>query len=314
MTTLVAGLEIQSNAAISSAAVHEPVSSALAMPNRSSRRRQQRSREDAVARGVPSRDRLGDVRELAADPLRAVERDHREIGRLRTPRGDGGDGGHERRDTTGPAALPIEEIRGGAAPRAAPCRERRMPPRAQVDGRALPPRRFRQRRPMCALAAHRGVLTLRTRPAYLTGGVALLTFTRKRQIVHVALVALTVWPLAHIYLVERYDLSSWKLFGWGMYASPRFGYAGMEIYGRRRGTGEFERLTAPTPAIYERATAFLNQYKWLRRLTSSDALVRSVLDAHPEWDQLKIVVSRPHLVPESGMVVMRTEERLQPAD
>jgi hypothetical protein len=98
-----------------------------------------------------------------------------------------------------------------------------------------------------------------------------------------------------------------------MYATPRFGWVGMEVYGRRRGSGELERLTAPTPAIQEHATAFLDQYKWLRRLASSDAMTRSILETHPEWDQVKIVVSRPHLVAATGMIEMVHDERLEPA-
>lgn len=129
---------------------------------------------------------------------------------------------------------------------------------------------------------------------------------------HAGLVALTVWPLLHIYLVKRYDLSPWKLFGWGMYATPRFADAGMEVYGRRRDGGGFEHLSAPAPSLRGPGIEFLNRYKWLRGLASSDAFARDVLALHPEWDQVKIVVSRPELVASTGMVVMKSDERLYP--
>ncbi len=33
-------------------------------------------------------------------------------------------------------------------------------------------------------------------------------------------VATLVWPLVHMYVIRAYDISPWRLFGWGMYSTP----------------------------------------------------------------------------------------------
>jgi len=59
----------------------------------------------------------------------------------------------------------------------------------------------------------------------------------KSRIVHLGLALVAVWPLVHMTLVRRFDVSPWKLAGWGMYATPRFDLLGMEIYGHVAATG-----------------------------------------------------------------------------
>ncbi len=44
---------------------------------------------------------------------------------------------------------------------------------------------------------------------------------RKKRLFGIALVVLAVWPAVQIGLVVRYDVSSWKLGAWGMYATPQ---------------------------------------------------------------------------------------------
>lgn len=39
----------------------------------------------------------------------------------------------------------------------------------------------------------------------------------KKLVALLALALLTAWPIAHHILVERYELSPWKFFGWSMY-------------------------------------------------------------------------------------------------
>ena len=65
----------------------------------------------------------------------------------------------------------------------------------------------------------------------------------KIRAVHAALVLFTLWPLVQIGLCFRYEASPWTLFGFGMYATPRFGLLGMEVFGRRA-DGSEEQLLA----------------------------------------------------------------------
>jgi hypothetical protein len=132
---------------------------------------------------------------------------------------------------------------------------------------------------------------------------------RKASIVHGALALLALWPLAHIALQARFDLSPWKLAGWGMYAAPRFGLIGMEVYGRAE-DGEWEQLVAPSPELQGVATDFLERHRWLRKLASAGELLAAVRRGRPAWDTVKIVVSYPEIERSSGMVVLVRDERL----
>ncbi len=126
----------------------------------------------------------------------------------------------------------------------------------------------------------------------------------KAAAVYLGLLALTVWPAVQMALVARYDVSPWKLAGWGMYAEPRFAMLGMEVYGRGDATDTFAQLTAPPPALADEATRFLEQHRWLRRLARPDALAAAVFAHRPQWRELQIVVFRPVMNRATGMIEM----------
>jgi len=130
----------------------------------------------------------------------------------------------------------------------------------------------------------------------------------KKRIVYLALLMLTVWPLAHIGLAMQYGLSPWKLAGWGMYATPRLGTLGMEVFYREAGTEAMQQLTAPGEDERAAANAFLERHRWLGRLARPDRLAATVLQARPNAENLKVVVFRPVVERDSGMIVMTTIE------
>jgi hypothetical protein len=130
-----------------------------------------------------------------------------------------------------------------------------------------------------------------------------LTARSKTTVVAAALAALTVWPVVHLWLVARYDVSPWKLAGWGMYSAPRSRSLGMEIFGRARG-GALEHLTQPTPDTRTLASQYLERHRWLRKLVRPAALAAAIGVERPHWDEVKVVVFEPDLDRESGMVVM----------
>lgn len=139
-----------------------------------------------------------------------------------------------------------------------------------------------------------------------------MSIARKTTVVHGMLLLLTLWPFVHIGLVWRYDLSPWKLAGWGMYTTPRFGLIGMDVSGHAPARERWEPLAAPSPALQQTATAFLEQHRWLRRLARATALVDAVAREHPDWDAVRIAVSYPAIDLATGMVVMRRDEREYP--
>jgi hypothetical protein len=119
-----------------------------------------------------------------------------------------------------------------------------------------------------------------------------------------------VWPLAQMALVAHYDVSPWKLGGWGMYSTPRFHLVGMEVYGR---AGDVEvEMTAPGPAVRAAAGEYLERYRWLRALASRDALVDAIFAEEPTWTSLRLVVSRPDMDARTGMIVMTHAEYAHP--
>ncbi len=134
----------------------------------------------------------------------------------------------------------------------------------------------------------------------------------KHRIVTALLAALTVWPLVQLALVARYDVSPWKLAGWGMYSTPRFDRVGMEVYGRPSGGGPEQQLTSPSALVRDEATQFLESYRWLRDLAPRERFVDAILADNPSWDQVRVTVFRPDLDARTGMVVMIRAEYAHP--
>ena len=131
-----------------------------------------------------------------------------------------------------------------------------------------------------------------------------MTARRKTTVVGAALVVLTLWPLVHLALVAGYDLSPWKLAGWGMYSAPRSRSLGMEVFGKPRSGGTLEHLAAPTAPMRDEASRYLERHRWLRKLVRPNGLAEAVAAAHPEWAEVKIAVFEPDLERTTGMVVM----------
>lgn len=127
----------------------------------------------------------------------------------------------------------------------------------------------------------------------------------KTAVVTTALAALTLWPLVHLWLVARYDVSPWKLAGWGMYSAPRARSLGMEVFGRAPGGGPLEHLSQPSPDVRALAGVYLERHRWLRKLVRPTTLAEAVAAARPDWDEVKIVVFEPDLDRASAMIVMR---------
>jgi hypothetical protein len=135
-----------------------------------------------------------------------------------------------------------------------------------------------------------------------------LTYRVKLACVRLLFLALLLWPPIHAGLVMRYDLSSWKLSGWGMYAQPRPKDVGMEVFFRSAAASEYTQLTSSSPALQAEASAFLARHQWLGRLVRPDAFAAAIRREHPEWDALRIVTFRSHMEPATGMIVLKRTE------
>lgn len=137
-----------------------------------------------------------------------------------------------------------------------------------------------------------------------------LDLKTKTRVVHAALLLLALWPLVHLTLVWRHDLSPWKLAGFGMYTTPRFALVGMELYGASDGA-TWQQMVAPSADVRAAGNAFLERHRWLRGLATTSALEDAVRAQHPEWTALRVVVSYPVLDRTSGRVRLTTDERVR---
>ena len=132
-----------------------------------------------------------------------------------------------------------------------------------------------------------------------------MSLAGKRRTVHVGLVLFTLWPLVHIYLVMHFNLSAWKLAGWGMYATPRPSFSGIEVLGRRPGSQQFEKIRSVPPQWRAEASQFLDRQQWLGELTRPNELARACKTHMPEFSELRIIVYTPTLDRQTAIVVMR---------
>lgn len=118
----------------------------------------------------------------------------------------------------------------------------------------------------------------------------------KRRILVVMLVLFTAWPVAHGFLVERYLINPWRLFGWAMYCVPTY-EPQVRFFGFSKGkTGE---IVFPS----DRPRAELERIRYIRArgqigaLASPEVLAAELFEIYPELDGLAIDVSHPVYLP-----------------
>ncbi len=118
--------------------------------------------------------------------------------------------------------------------------------------------------------------------------------------------ALTLWPPIHVGLVFAYGISSWKLGGWGMYATPRPTNIGLEVLVGPRPDGPLRPMPNPSHEVRARARDLVDRFLWLGRLASADALIDAVRADQPQWPYVRVRVLRSGIDSSDGFV--RTRE------
>lgn len=123
-----------------------------------------------------------------------------------------------------------------------------------------------------------------------------------------------VWPLAHAWLVTRFHVDPWELFGWSMYAAPA---ARVQI----RVDVERDGETTPLRAMGEarrRVRDYARRRNALGALAPTLPLARSILEQDPTIDALTITTREIVLDPETAHLVARDEvhrhERRSPGE
>ncbi len=132
-----------------------------------------------------------------------------------------------------------------------------------------------------------------------------MSLALKRRVLYAGLLVFTLWPLVHMYLVTHFEMSAWKLAGWGMYATPRPSSSGLAVMGRRAGSQDFEELRSVPPTWQAQGSQFLDRQRWLGRLIRPNALAHAFAAQNPQFIDLRIIVYTPSLDRQSGMIVVK---------
>ena len=132
-----------------------------------------------------------------------------------------------------------------------------------------------------------------------------MNLARKKQVLTVALIGFSLWPLVQLELVRRFGISPWKLAGWGMYATPRIS-PGIAIL-VQEGTEEAAPMRVVPPEVRVACENFAPRRLWLRNLARPDAIGELVLATNPAYRRATIRIFELKLDTETGVV--RTEEK-----
>lgn len=135
----------------------------------------------------------------------------------------------------------------------------------------------------------------------------------KRRLVHAFLVVFTLWPLAQHGLVRRYDVSPWKLAGWGAYAAPRIDPT-VQLYvvengrGRKLSDAELPGDLAADARAYAQRRADLGRWN-----DAPDTIGAGLLARFPQEGVL-VVVQMRHIDPVTRRTVVENEQHLYRPD
>lgn len=127
-----------------------------------------------------------------------------------------------------------------------------------------------------------------------------MTTPRKKVVLYGLLVLFSLWPAVQIGLAQRFGLSSWKLAGWGMYATPRLG-AGFQVLGRHPDEETLRPIAVPAPAM-PFAKRFHERRRWLGRLVTPGDLADALLDGDPTLTEVAVLIEQPHLSTTTGYI------------
>ena len=130
-----------------------------------------------------------------------------------------------------------------------------------------------------------------------------MSFAVKRRVVRGLLLFLAVWPLVHRGLVEVYDISPWRLFGWAMYCRPILSVNVGLVPEDQAGPME-----TVLPAALERETRrFTERRLALGRLADPAPLASAALAQLPRARSVIVVIQHNRLDPWSDTILGRRE-------
>lgn len=123
----------------------------------------------------------------------------------------------------------------------------------------------------------------------------------KKRLVRAVLVIFALWPLGQLWMTQEFGLSSWKLFGWGMYATPQreVGTHVLEIRGGK--PIDFDQALLP-PDARKALEKFRSKRISLGNLVRPDRAGDAVLLDFPRFDGALIIVELKSLDAKSARI------------
>ena len=125
-----------------------------------------------------------------------------------------------------------------------------------------------------------------------------MSFTAKRRLVLAFLVCVAAWPLAHRFLVARFEIDPWRLGGWAMYCTPKLQ---VEVALVPERAGRPIELDLP-PSLREEANRFAGRRAVLGRFVNPDVLARRALD-RLEADSVVVTIQHDRLDPRTNRII-----------
>lgn len=131
-----------------------------------------------------------------------------------------------------------------------------------------------------------------------------MTLASKRKCVLALLWVLGVWPLAHRYLVQRFEVNPWRFFGWAMYCTPALAPR-VEVW---LDTAEARVAldTAADPELERLIASFERQRLAWGELRRPDDIGRRVLDQQPQATRVEVEVVTRRLDPSRASIRARS--------
>lgn len=127
----------------------------------------------------------------------------------------------------------------------------------------------------------------------------------RRSLARAVVLFAALWPPGQMLLAHHFEANPARAGAWGTHAAVNVGSPELEIFGWRTDGRVRESLNAPTRGMVLAADTFLRDFAALGMWTSPDALADDVLDHHPEWERIEIIVFAPYLDHATAMVETR---------
>lgn len=127
-----------------------------------------------------------------------------------------------------------------------------------------------------------------------------MSLEAKKRLVRVLIAFFALWPVAQYTLTRTHGVNPWKLFALGMYSIPEYR---QDVLFRGVKDGEVAGVsTEGNPKLGVALNDFVRRRWALGRLAPPDGVAARILEAHPEFDAVRIEIRRKAVNLRTGRV------------